>query len=144
VRRDQPGLFVILRHFDGAWQRTVWVRQIGTDWSVNRPEHKREEVTEDLSSGVESGIIPGRIAFQGGFGHSQTRTQPQLNACARHLVGFNLRRSPSPTWPRRRCLGAVSAGDPSPDVALPTLQQRCRMHAQPWSRRFGLPYPTSQ
>jgi hypothetical protein len=64
VRRDEPGLFVILRHFDGAWQRTAWVRQIGTDWSVNRPEHNRGEVTEDLSSGVESGIILSREALK--------------------------------------------------------------------------------
>lgn len=63
VVREEPGLFVIRRHYEGAWQRTVWVRESNGAWSVAREAHVLGETVSDLDSAIQQGILRSREAL---------------------------------------------------------------------------------
>lgn len=64
VEHPKDGVFVIRRHFDGSWQDTVWVRQIGVGWGVSRELGAMGTIANDLVSAIEVGIVRSREALK--------------------------------------------------------------------------------
>jgi hypothetical protein len=64
VHHPKDGLFVIRRFFDGAWQDTVWVRQVGVGWGVSRALGVLGTPADDLPAAIAEGIIRSREAVR--------------------------------------------------------------------------------
>lgn len=64
VQHAKDRVFVIRRFFDGAWQDTAWVRQVGLGWGVSRELGSLGTPAEDLSAAVAEGIVLSRQAIR--------------------------------------------------------------------------------
>lgn len=63
VVHPKTGVYVVRRHFDGAWQDVAWVRSIGSAWGVARELDSLGTPAENLQAGIELGVLKSREAL---------------------------------------------------------------------------------
>lgn len=60
----KEGVVIVRRYFDGSWQDTVWIRQIGGDWGVARELGAMGTRAPDLLTAISNGIQRSREAIR--------------------------------------------------------------------------------
>lgn len=64
VHRAEDAVFIIRRYFDGAWQNTVWIREVGVGWGVSRELGVMGTPVDTLLSAIDEGVIRSREAIR--------------------------------------------------------------------------------